>query len=256
MTMISPFAASLPDLIRRFPALIFAIPWLLPDRKKLMEQRKQHLALTQEKVKIRMKKDNSRDDFFSQLLSEKHGKLGEDFLHSHSASLIIAGSETVASALAAATYYLLQNPKGLERLQKEVRSAFKNSSGIDGDATLQLLYLKAVVEESLRIYTPLSIGLPRESPGAGVDGHYIPKGTTVHSSLWFLSHSPKYWHEPHEFHPERWLSIDDEGYNAAFGNDNKEAFKPFSQGPRMCIGINLAYMELRIILAKRKQIEF
>lgn len=182
-----PFAASIPDLIRRCPALVLAIPWLLPDREKIAGQRKQHRAFTREKVKIRMGKDNTRDDFFSQLLSKKLGQSGEDFLLSNGSVLIIAGSETTASALAAATYYLLRYPKCLQRLKREVRTAFKTTSEIDDEAAQKLSYLKAVVEEALRIYTPLPIGLPRVSPGAEVDGYFIPKGTIIHSPLWFLS---------------------------------------------------------------------
>lgn len=117
---------------------------------------------------------------------------------------------------------------------------------------MHLPYITAVIEEGLRIYPPVAFGLPRTSPGAKVDGHYIPAGTTVHSSIYVLAHSPKYWFKPDEFCPERWLGSDDIEYDPAFANDNKDAFKPFSQGPRVCIGINLAYMELRIILAKRK----
>lgn len=65
-----------------------------------------------------------------------------------------------------------------------------------------------------------------------------------------VSHSEKYFHDPNKFHPERWLPSTHPLYSAVFANDVKDASKPFSIGPRMCIGINLAYLEMRITLAK------
>lgn len=74
----------------------------------------------------------------------------------------------------------------------------------------------------------------------------------MHTPLWTLSHSPQFWHAPYEFHPERWLAKDDLEYSSAFAGDDKDASKPFLLGPRGCLGQNLAYVELRIVLAKRK----
>jgi cytochrome P450 len=121
---------------------------------------------------------------------------------------------------------------------------------INGDSTQNLPYLFAVIEEGLRIFPPVPAALQRVSPGAVVDGNYVPKGTTVSVSGWSNTHSERHFHNAREFHPERWLPEDHPLYDKAYMGDVKEASKPFLIGPRACLGINLAYMEMRIILSR------
>ncbi|RDW69963.1 hypothetical protein BP5796_08360 [Coleophoma crateriformis] len=249
------FAGALTHLFRRFPLLQLFIPWLLPNKDKLLKDRVEHRKLSREMALGRLQKVEARDDFFGHLISGK--EVDEEqtlkFLESNASTLVTAGSETTATALSGMTYYLLHNPACLSRLQHEIRSAYSSSNAITGDSTQQNPYLKAVIEETLRIFPPAPVGMPRVSPGAEVDGHYVPAGTVVHSNTWVLMHSPKYWHRPEEFRPERWLAPGDKDYDVAFANDDHLAFKPFGQGPRGCIGVNLSYMEMRIILAKLEE---
>jgi len=65
-----------------------------------------------------------------------------------------------------------------------------------------------------------------------------------------MSHDERYFHDAQNFHPERWLPDSHEYWEDVYRKDFKEASKPFSLGPRACLGINLAYMEMRIILAR------
>ncbi|GKT90306.1 cytochrome p450 monooxygenase [Colletotrichum tofieldiae] len=64
------------------------------------------------------------------------------------------------------------------------------------------------------------------------------------------SRDERWFYKAKEFHPERWLSVDHPYHDSTFNNDQKEASKPFSIGPRSCIGIHLSYMEVRICIAK------
>ena len=155
----------------------------------------------------------------------------------------VAGSETTATFLSAVTFHLLRDRSTLDKLTSEIRTAFVSSSDITGDSTAHLPYLHAVIEEGLRIFPPVAFGLPRVSPGANVDGSYVPEGTIVSTSNYSTSRDPRYWTAPNDFIPERWLE------GSAY-SDMKEASKPFSLGPRVCLGINLAYLEMQIILAK------
>ena len=261
------FDAIFYDVFRRVPLLKLWPTLLRPAN--VAAQRLEQFKNSRIRVERRMQQDNDRDDFFSQLLSEKATDLTPDFLTAQANTLIIAGSETTATFLtgksqptlsfkssrtesrAGATYYLLRNPATLHHLTNEIRTSFKDSSLINGDTTQSLPYLNAVIEESLRIFPPVPDGLQRTtpSPGAYVSSHYIPGGTTVSVSGWSLTHSPTYFHKPREFRPERWLPRDHELYDEAFDADVKDASKPFSVGPRACLGINLAYLEMRIILA-------
>ena len=98
--------------------------------------------------------------------------------------LLTAGSETTASLLSGATYFLLTNPSWLARVQAEVRGAFWTAD----DITLRsvstpgfLPLLGAVLQESLRCYPPVPSTLPRVTgrEGAVVDGRYVPGGVST-----------------------------------------------------------------------------
>ena len=102
----------------------------------------------------------------------------------------IAGGETVATFLAAATFYLLKTPSAYEKLKLEVRGRFQSYKDIDSTAVLQLPYLQAVIQEGLRIHPPGSQGFPRLSPGTEIDGYWVPKGVsfiTTHTHICFHS---------------------------------------------------------------------
>ena len=97
----------------------------------------------------------------------------------NSGVLLVAGSETTATLLSGATYYLLQNPAVLHRVQSEVRTVFKNEKEIvlRSISTPNLLpYLEAVLQESLRCYPSIPAMLPRITgpKGALIDGNFVP----------------------------------------------------------------------------------
>lgn len=109
-----------------------------------------------------------------------------------------------------------------------------------------LTYLPAVINETLRFYTPVTTGLlrqvPPESKGISIDGAFVPGGTTVSVHLWTSAHSALNWTRPYEFLPERWLHPED------FPGDKRDASQPFSLGPRGCIGKNLSHIEMRLVV--------
>lgn len=149
-------------------------------------------------------------------------------LQSQAGALTVAGSETTATSLSGITYYLSRNENVYKKLALEIRGTFENYEQIDSRSTLTLPYLKAVIDEGLRIYPPIAIGLPRVSPGETVDGHYIPKDTTVFTSMWAATHSEENFHRALEFIPERWIDPDCQ--------DQKLASQPFLIGSRVCLG--------------------
>ena len=162
--------------------------------------------------------------------------------------LIIAGSETTATLLSGATYHLLQNPAKMARLQDEVRSAFGSLDEMTLISTSKLPYLHAVIEESLRMYPPVADMLPRRTPAEGemVAGQWVPGNTVVGVHHWSTYRDPKNFAQPDTFAPERFLP----DAPSEFAQDRKDALQPFSWGPRNCLGKNLAYNEMRSILAR------
>lgn len=241
---------TLVDNLRRFPVVAALGRLLLPSLTVAV--RNKHSNEARRKVKLRLEADTTRQDFLTNLVSKvKSGALWEEELTAHASTLMyvrrflrytsqmsylgnihiinrIAGGETTATCLAAASYYLLKTPKALETLVSEIRSRYKTYEEIDAKSAMQLPYLQAVLNESLRIYPPGSQGFPRISPGCEIDGYWVPKGTEVYTSAFTVTHDAKYFHEPESFVPERWLDLD--------CTDVKEASQPFSLGYRACIG--------------------
>jgi cytochrome P450 len=162
--------------------------------------------------------------------------------------LIIAGSETTASALAGTTGYLLKNPMCLATLVQEIRSNFEEERDINLSSVGKLPYLSAVIEKGLRIAPPVPSGLPRVTPTEGgiVCSEWLPGRTNISFSQWSAYRSPLNFSRPNEFIPERWLQSN----RASQFSTDKNTLQPFSFGPRNCIGKNLAYAELRLILSR------
>ncbi|KAF4471556.1 Isotrichodermin C-15 hydroxylase [Fusarium albosuccineum] len=215
------------------------LSWFMPeDLRASMEI---HEKLTREKVaqRIGMPDVQERDDFFAYIL--RRGDFNEAHLVEQAKILLLDGSETTATFLAGVTYLLLNSPLAMEKLQHEVRSSFSSESEICGDSTVGLSYLRGVVEEGLRLFPPVPIGLPRTCPGAIIDGRYVPPGTEVSVDNFVMARDASSFTNPDEFRPERWID--------GSARRSMEASRPFSVGPRACLGTNLAYLEARVILA-------
>ncbi|ORY61754.1 cytochrome P450 [Pseudomassariella vexata] len=234
------FYSLLFSLKRRLPWIRLVLPFLLPKGMAEKSEKRRELSRHKSQRRIELSNSMSRDDFFAHMLAK--GNMTEGELASQATTLIVAGSETTATFLTGVTWYPLKNPDCLSRLRAEVDSAFTSIDQITGDSVAHLEYLHGVIEEGLRIFPPVVFGLPRYSPGAVIDGHYIPAGVTVATENYCMAYDTRYWHNPESFRPERWIG---EGLG-----DEKKASQPFSMGPRACLGINLAYLEMRLILAK------
>jgi cytochrome P450 len=214
--------------LQKYPLGQYVKGWLLPSKFK--SARVEHLRYSREKVTRRMNNPTDRKNFLTKILSEKEVQgttIGA--LQSHSSTLVIAGSETTTTVLSAISYHIMKNAATQKRLVNEIRSSFESYESIRGSSCEQLPYLKAVINEGLRIFPPIPMGLPRVSPGATVDGMYIPAGVEVATHTWSVQRNPACWMKPEEFIPERWLDKEYEG-------EDKSASQPFSLGLRACIG--------------------
>ncbi|KAH7403136.1 cytochrome P450 monooxygenase-like protein [Cadophora sp. MPI-SDFR-AT-0126] len=236
------------DVFRRVPLLRY-FPSLVRGQRA-PTHRLANSKRSRDLVEKRMKSGSERADFFSHITKNKELDLSLPYLTGQANMLVIAGSETVATALAGTTYYLLHTPRALGRLVQEVRSSFIRCKDINGDTTQSLPYLNAVISEGLRIFPPVPAGLPRVSSGDTISGYAVPAGTSVSTSFWTTTRSPSYFSSPRSFCPERWLDRDHPFWEDRFADDVKDASRPFSIGPRACIGLGLAELEMRIILAR------
>jgi cytochrome P450 len=220
---------------------------LIPGHVKLGA--KDHYALTKQTAMRRIESRNTeREDFMSYILrhNEDKGGVSVPEIVANSGILILAGSETTATLLSGATFNLLKNRPVYDKLVAEIRSSFASEQEVTLERVSQLPYLLAVLNESLRMYPPVPSSLSRTCPSGGdfVEGFWIPEKTTVSAPHWSAFKSARNFRNPEKFHPERWLG--DEEY----GGDAKEVLQPFSMGPRNCIGKNLAYAEMRLLLVR------
>ncbi|KAI4592833.1 hypothetical protein KJ359_010386 [Pestalotiopsis sp. 9143b] len=236
-------------VVRNFLRYPFAGLWRklwLP--KDLIIKNQEHEELSKMKVRKRLATESDRPDFIGKMVCGRDGKGNMTFeeLASNASVLIIAGSETTATLLSAATFYLGRNQNALAKLTEEVRAAYASEDDIDMVSTQSLKYLQAVLEESLRIYPPVAAGQPRLiTPGGDtIAGRFVPGKTIVEIPQWATYHNPMFFKKPDDFIPERWLG------DAKFADDKREVMQPFSVGPRNCIGRNLAYAEMRLIMAR------
>ncbi|TLD33397.1 hypothetical protein PspLS_01571 [Pyricularia sp. CBS 133598] len=209
-----------------------------------------HEAMLREKLKQRQAMGMERPDFYDSMTRRDKG--GPGFsprqIEKNSDLLIGAGSETTATVLSFSTYLLCKNPEVQAKAAKEVREMFNSEDEIDMTRVQQLHYLLAVLNESMRIWPAAPAEFPRQTPpeGSTVCGEFIPGNTILLVAQYPCNHYPGNWVKPEEFIPERWLKDADPIYEA----DKKDAFNPFNHGGRDCIGKNLAYSEMRMILAR------
>jgi hypothetical protein len=100
--------------------------------------------------------------------------------------LFIAGFDPVQITFYGVLFFLLKNPTALATVTEELRKTFERYEDIEPDALLPLQYLNAVIQETLRVHATAANGLPRISPGAMVDGIYVPKGVCLLKLHYFL----------------------------------------------------------------------
>jgi cytochrome P450 len=179
------------------------------------------------------------DDFFSALMEDKNGnpngmEWGE--IVAEISIMMNAGSDTTAIAMNNAMYLLLKNPTCLAKLRAELDAVIEPSEVVvPYDKVRHLPYLRACLDEALRMFPPSTFGLPRRTPpeGAPILGDFIPGETSVSISAYVAHRDPKVFPEPEKYIPERWLGDD--------AKDLQAAFITFSTGARGCIGRNISY---------------
>lgn len=192
-------------------------------------------------------KGEELDDFFSAMMADKAGKphnLEWGEIVAEVSIMMNAGSDTTAISLNNAMHLLLKNPEKMKKLGAEVDEALDETDVVAPyDKIRNLPYLRACLDENLRLYPPVSFGLPRRTPPEGwnILGEYIAGETSVSISGYIVHRNESIFKNPEAFQPERWL-----GYA---GKEMQPYFVPFSTGARGCIGRNISYLEQTILLA-------
>ncbi|KAG8167371.1 hypothetical protein KVR01_003060 [Diaporthe batatas] len=229
-------------------SVLKAFYFMLFVPRHIMTKRQTSQLFSEETLKKRMSLATDRPDYVDAMLrGEGEMKLTDIELRDNATLITTAGSETTASALTATIFLLGTHPDVLARLEAEVRSAFRKDQEINVNSVQNLPYMLAVLKESMRVHPPVAISIPRVTPpgGARIAGTHVAEGAIVGVWQYAAYHNPAKFRHPDSFIPERWL----EDYQG-FENDERGLCQHFSVGPRNCIGMNLAYAEMRLILAR------
>jgi cytochrome P450 len=157
-------------------------------------------------------------------------------------TLMLAGHETTANALAWTWLLLDRNPAAAERLHAELDAA------PGGARPAELPYTHAVIAESMRLYPPAWVIGRRMTTDVTLAGWSVPAGSLVLASQWTTHRDPRWWPDARAFTPERWLTPDGR-YDEVAPGQPRGAYFPFGMGRRVCIGESFAWTEAVLALA-------
>jgi cytochrome P450 len=165
------------------------------------------------------------------------GRMTDEAIRDELLTILLAGHETTATALAWALYELGRHPAALARLRAEIEPL---GADPDPDAVVKLPYLSAVCNETLRLHTLLAEVGRVTTALVGCQGYTIPAGESVCVSIMAIHHDPALYPDPGTFRPERFLERTYSPFE----------FLPFGGGNRRCLGAALSDYEMRIALAE------
>lgn len=218
----------------------------------LSGQVKKHLMLAEENNRIiqeiieeRKASKEEVNDLLNMLLETRYEDTGESMsteqLIDEIKVLFIAGHETSANALTFTLYLLARNLEVQQKVFDEIIEIESQTENII-EQLQKMTYTNAVLNESMRLYPPAWITDRQNLEDDSLAQFKIKKGTLIGVSFYELHRNPKYWNNPDEFIPERFL-----------GEQKKESmqyFYPFGAGPRMCIGTGFAIYEMCLTISQ------
>ena len=171
-------------------------------------------------------------------------KLSDEEIVAQAILFLLAGYETSSNTLSFTLYHLAVNPDVQDKLRKEIMEALESNAKMPLYEVAQSIeYLDCVIMEAQRLY-PATVQVNRECrEDYDLNGIHIPAGMEIVIPLYALHHDPDAWQDPEKFDPERFRGP---------AKDARHAFQflPFGAGPRNCIGMRFALMEIKIALIR------
>lgn len=188
--------------------------------------------------------DQERNDVLSWLLEAQEGEaaLSDVEVRDQVVSLVAAGYDTTAAAAAWMSHALLSRPEVLADLRAEIERVLPDGAPVDAVALQQMHWLDGVVSESLRLWPPGAVSGRRVERDVEVCGRTVPAGRMIMYSPWITQRDPRWWPDPLEFEPGRWV----EGH-PAHRRIAPSSWVVFGGGARRCLGFAMAITELKVI---------
>ena len=164
-------------------------------------------------------------------------------------NLIAGGNDTIVITLTWATSLLLNNLHVLKKAQDELDDLVGKERIVNESDINKLVYLQAIVKETLRLYPAAPLSGPREfTEDCTIGGYHVPKGTRLIPNLWKIQTDHHKWSDPLNFKPERFLTTHKD---VDFKGQNFE-FIPFGSGRRICprasFGVQMVHLALASFL--------
>ncbi|XP_070579267.1 uncharacterized protein [Ptychodera flava] len=172
--------------------------------------------------------------------------LSTDMIYSQMTEVLMGAIDTTANTFQWAVYNLANNPEKQEKLREEVRRIVPKGEMVSYKHIEEIPYVTAVIKETLRV-NPVIVNNSRVlDKDITIKGYNIPAGTPIVMLFHQSGRNSKYFEDPDQFKPERWLTR---------RSDKISSFTsiPFGFGPRMCIGKRFAMFELQVLLARMSQ---
>ncbi|KIW87106.1 uncharacterized protein Z519_12217 [Cladophialophora bantiana CBS 173.52] len=247
------------DAYFQLAGLKWQLPWLLPLTWWIPLSSWQHFQGAQRRVYNygraafkeyieRYGRDSGRDDPLKKII---HGDkdlppLSDEQICCEVGSVLVAGTDTTATVLTYTAWELAVNSGIQSQLREELKTVKMNPgpSGVPRYSEIESLpLLDGIVLEGLRLHGPAVASLPRQVPAGGdmIDGYFIPGETTVSMQAYTVHHNENIFPDADTFKPGRWA---DGGTQQM-----RDASLQWSKGSRMCPGLHLATMELKMVLA-------
>lgn len=199
---------------------------------------------------IRSRKNDAsppKDDLLSRFIASEDNS--DEFLRDIIISFILAGRDTTSSTLAWFFWLLSTKPEIEKKILEEVKSIRSKTQNFYGDLSFDELremhYLHASISEALRLYPPVAFDTKTSlEEDVMPDGTFVGKGWFVSYNAYSMGRMKGTWGEDCEvFLPERWLE------NGVFRPESPFRFPAFHGGPRLCLGKEMAYMQMKLIVA-------
>lgn len=210
--------------------------WLPTKRNRRFRAARERLDRVVYELIAQRRKEIPGNDMLSMLLRENDRQVRD-----HVVSMFVAGHVTVAATLTWAWYALSRHPEVADRIRAELAEVVGDRPPNARDVP-NLKYLRMVIQEVLRLYPPLW-QVPRTPIKDDViGGYHIPAGSFLLLSTYLAHRNPEYWEDPERFDPERFNRHRSEGRP-------RFAYLPYLGGPRSCVGLALANIELTLVVA-------
>jgi cytochrome P450 len=184
-------------------------------------------------------------DLLSSLLELRDEETGQGMsdrqLRDEVMTLLLAGHETTANALAWTWHLLARHPQATECLHAELAAVLGDRLPSVADLP-RLPWTRMVLEEAMRLYPPAWLISRAAKEDDVIGGFHVPRGATVMLSSWVTHRHPGLWDDPERFEPERFAP-------ERVAARPRFAYFPFGGGPRLCIGSGFAMTEAQLVLA-------